>query len=203
MKKIMFVVFAVSMAFASCSNSSNPAMYYPNTTTTGTQNPTEGTTTSPNNPNPNGDGNNGNENGGGQNENGGENNNGNENQNGGGENNNGNENQNGSGGGSSTTLAANECDMGCDFDLAYYADKIYVNGTPAEWSRYDTKWDVIPWTHEHHACGKIYLDFYKSGNKLIAKKSPNYDITRLFNILKVEKTSDDRIDVTIERVSEN
>ncbi len=195
MKKIMFVVFAVSMAFASCSNSSNSATNYPNAITTGTQNPTEGTTTSPNNPN--GDGNNGNENGGG------ENNNGNENQNGGGENNNGNENQNGSSGGSSTTSTSNKCDMGCDFDLAYYADKIYVNGTPAQWSRYDTKWNTIPWKDEHHACGKVYLIISKQGNELIVEKNPNYDITRLFNILKVEKTSEDRIDITIERMSEN
>lgn len=178
MKKIMFVVFAVSMAFASCSNSSNPAMYYSSFLMGGTQNPSEGTTTSPNNPNPSGDENNGNENGGGQNENGG-------------------------GGSSSTTSTSNKCDMGCDFDLAYYADKIYVNGTPAQWSRYDTQFNVIPWKDEHHACGRVHLIISKQGNELVVEKNPNYDITRLFNILKVEKTSEDRIDITIERVSEN
>ncbi len=184
MKKIIFVVFAVSMAFTSCSNSSDSATFYPNAITTGTQNPTEGTTTSPNNPNPSGD-----ENGGGQNENGGENNN-------------GNENQNGSGGGSSTTLAANECDMGCDFDLAYYADKIYVNGTSPRSSTYDSEYKKIAWWNSQIYQG-VYLYIHKEGNKLVVEKNPHYAITRLFNILKVEKTSDDRIDVTIEQVSEN
>lgn len=173
MKKIMFVMFAVSVMLASCSNPSDSPSGWQPTVTNGTQNPTSAPTPT-SNPN-------GNENGN-ENQNGGENNQ---------EVNNGNEN-----GGSQPTLKSNECDMGGDFDLNAY--EYYVLGEKKHYT-YSASFDKITWqneiTIESQTISDIGLEFKKQGNFLIVEKRSASNSYRI-DISEVKKNGN-RIDITL------
>lgn len=173
MKSLKLLIFAaLAILFFACSS---PAGSDANSTTVtnGTQNPTSAPTPTSN---PNG--------------------NENENQNGDGNNqevNNGNEN-----GGSSTTLAPNECDMGGDFNLEDWKDKIYVNGKLCESTTYDSTFIGISWAKTITINSKsvgVVLVFRKKSNILTAEKRVDSEISQ-YNIQNVKKNGN-RIDVTL------
>ena len=116
-------------------------------------------------------------------------------------NDNGNENQNGDGnenGGSSTTLAPNECDMGGDFNLEDWVDKIYVNGKLCESTTYDSTFIGISWAKTITINSKsvgVVLVFRKKSNILTAEKRADSEISQ-YNIQNVKKNGN-RIDVTL------
>lgn len=175
MKSLKLLIFAaLAILFFACSS---PAGSDANSTTVtnGTQNPTSAPTPTSN---PNG------------------NDNGNENQNGDGNNqevNNGNEN-----GGSQPTLKSNECDMGGDFNLEDWKDKIYVDGTLPSQSTFISNFIGLCGT----SVKEFHLKIQKKGNKMVANKDTGWGaINNWFEIQSVVKTSDNRIDVTLKNAN--
>ncbi|MEE3411454.1 MAG: hypothetical protein VZQ47_11525 [Treponema sp.] len=98
-----------------------------------------------------------------------------------------------------SSSAQNECDMGSDFDLEYWKDKIYVNGTLPPQHRVES--NHIGLQSNASDTLEFYLTIQKNGNKMIVNKDAGWGPkNNWFEIDSIKKTSNNRVDIKLKSI---
>ncbi len=103
------------------------------------------------------------------------------------------------GGGSQSNQKPNECDIGGDFDLEYWKDKIYVNRTLPPQCRVES--NHIGLQSNVSDTLEFYLTIQINGNKMIVNKDARWGPkNNWFEIDSIKKTSNNRVDIELKPI---